>query len=53
MGFLKGKSQEEVDQMKLREIKHARLGMLAFAGVVTQSALDSGSQAFPYLASFH
>lgn len=46
--FLKGKSKEEVDTMKLKEIQNARLAMLAFAGVATQSALEGGNHAFPY-----
>jgi len=47
LGFLKGKSEEEVDQMKLREIKNGRLAMLAFSAVVTQSVLTQGP--FPYV----
>merc|ERR1711935_750642 len=39
LGFLKDKSEEEVNKMKLRELKNGRLAMLAFAGVVTQSGL--------------
>ena len=46
LGFLTDKSKEDVDRMKLRELKHARLGMLAFGGVVTQAAM--GSESFPY-----
>lgn len=48
LGFLKGKSQEDVDKMKLAEIKHARLGMLAFSGVVIQSTM-AGHTEFPYV----
>jgi len=48
LNFLKGKSKEEVDRMKLREIKNARLAMLAFAGVVTQSGLSESTHDFPY-----
>lgn len=47
-GFLKGQSSEYVEQMKLKEIKHARLGMLAFGGVVAQSVL--GADSFPYIS---
>jgi len=44
--FLEGKTPEQVEDMKLKEITHCRLAMLAFAGVVTQSVLfDKG---FPY-----
>ena len=45
--FLKGKTGEEVDRMKLRELKNGRLAMLAFAGVVTQNQL--GHTVFPYI----
>jgi len=48
LGYLKGKSEEEVNRMKLRELKNARLAMLAFAGVVTQSGLSDATHAFPY-----
>jgi len=47
LGFLNGKSDEEVDRMKLREIKNGRLAMLAFSAVVTQSVLTQGP--FPYV----
>jgi len=44
--YLEGKSPEYVEKMKLAEITHCRLAMLAFSGVVTQSVLyDKG---FPY-----
>lgn len=46
--FLVGKSKEDVDTMKLKEIQNGRLAMLAFAGVATQSALEGGNHAFPY-----
>jgi len=48
LNFLKDKSEEEVNRMKLREIKNARLAMLAFAGVVTQSGLSDATHDFPY-----
>jgi hypothetical protein len=48
LGFLKGKSKEEADEMKLKELKHARLGMLAFSGVVAQSTAG-GFESFPYV----
>lgn len=47
LGFLEGKSEDEVNRMKLRELKNGRLAMLAFSGVVTQSVLTQGP--FPYV----
>lgn len=46
-GMLKGKSDEYINDMKLKEITHCRLAMLAFSGVVTQSVLTQGP--FPYV----
>lgn len=46
-GLLKGKSDEYIENMKLAEITHCRLGMLAFSGVVTQAVLTQGP--FPYV----
>jgi len=46
--ILKDKSDEDVNRMKLRELKHARAGMLAFAGVLVQSTIV-GANTFPYL----
>jgi len=48
LSFIKGKSKEEVDMMKLKELKNGRLAMLAFAGVVTQSGLSEATHNFPY-----
>jgi len=48
--FLKGKSEEEVNWMKLKELQNGRTAMLAFAGVVTQAAL--GGTDFPYLVPY-
>lgn len=48
LGFLKGKTEEEINEMKTKEISHARLAMLAFAGVVTQSGLSEATHDFPY-----
>lgn len=47
LGFLNGKSEEEVNRMKLRELKNGRLAMLAFSGAVTQAVLTQGP--FPYV----
>jgi len=47
VGFLDGKSQEEIDDMKLKEITHCRLAMMAFSGMVTQAVLTQGP--FPYV----
>jgi len=46
-GMLKGKSDEYIEEMKLKEITHCRLAMLAFSGVVTQAVLTQGP--FPYV----
>jgi len=48
--FLKDKSPEQVDEMKLKELQNGRLAMLAFSGVVTQAAL--GGTEFPYLVPY-
>eukprot|EP00540_Astrosyne_radiata_P011518 CAMPEP_0116843098 /NCGR_PEP_ID=MMETSP0418-20121206/11896_1 /TAXON_ID=1158023 /ORGANISM="Astrosyne radiata, Strain 13vi08-1A" /LENGTH=209 /DNA_ID=CAMNT_0004473807 /DNA_START=56 /DNA_END=685 /DNA_ORIENTATION=+ len=47
LGFLSGKSDEEVKDMKMRELVHGRLAMLAFSGIVTQAVLTQGP--FPYV----
>jgi light-harvesting complex I chlorophyll a/b binding protein 1 len=47
VGFLKGKSAEQVADMKLKEITHCRLAMFAFSGMVTQAVLTQGP--FPYV----
>ena len=46
-GFLIGKSDEEIEEMKVKEITHSRLAMMAFSGVVTQAVLTQGP--FPYV----
>ena len=46
LGFLKDKSEEEANRVKLAELKHARLGMFAFSGVVAQNYLEGSP--FPY-----
>lgn len=48
LSFLKGKSEEEVNRMKLRELLNGRLAMLAFGGISTQAALSDATHAFPY-----
>jgi len=47
IGFLNGKSEAEIERMKVRELKNGRLAMLAFSGVVTQAVLTQGP--FPYV----
>ena len=47
LGFLAGKTQAEIDDMKLKEITHCRLAMFAFSGMVTQAVLTQGP--FPYV----
>lgn len=45
-GFLKGKSEAQIEKLKYQEIMNGRLAMMAFSGAVTQSVLyDCG---FPY-----
>ena len=34
MGWMKGKTQEQVDEMKLKELKNGRLAMLAIGGMI-------------------
>lgn len=45
-GFLKGKNEAQVKEMKTKEINNGRLAMLAFGGIATQTAL--GYESFPY-----
>jgi light-harvesting complex I chlorophyll a/b binding protein 1 len=47
IGFLAGKSADQVNDMKLKEITHCRLAMFAFSGMVTQAVLTQGP--FPYV----
>jgi hypothetical protein len=47
VGFLAGKSEAEINDMKLKEITHCRLAMMAFSGMVTQAVLTQGP--FPYV----
>jgi len=46
--ILKGKSEAEIEKMKLMEIKNVRLGMFAFFGVFYQSVV-LGCDTFPYI----
>lgn len=48
IGFLKGKSAEEIKTMKTKEVNNGRLAMLAFGGIATQTALSEATQNFPY-----
>merc|ERR1712050_533826 len=41
-GFLKGKSDKEVYDMKLKELNNGRLAMLAFAGMVHHNIVVKG-----------
>ena len=43
-----GKTADEMSRMKLAEIKHSRLAMMAFSGIATQSAIAHGEVGFPY-----
>lgn len=45
--FLNGMTDEQVEDMKLKEITHCRLAMMAFSGMVTQAVLTQGP--FPYV----
>jgi hypothetical protein len=47
IGFLSGKDKAYVDEMKLKEITHCRLAMMAFSGMVTGAVLTQGP--FPYV----
>jgi hypothetical protein len=44
--YLAGKSEAQIEKVKLQEINHCRAAMLAFSGVVTQSVLFE--KGFPY-----
>jgi hypothetical protein len=46
VGFLKGKTEAQIDKLKYQEIMNGRLAMMAFGGAVTQSVLYNCG--FPY-----
>lgn len=48
-GLLKNKSEEYIENMKLKEITHCRLAMFAFSGMVTQAVLYDSH--FPFFTS--
>ena len=43
-----GKKPEEMKRLKLAEIKHCRLAMMAISGLLTQTALPNAVTTFPY-----
>jgi Chlorophyll A-B binding protein len=47
-GMFKGKSEDFINDMKLKELTNGRLAMLAFGGLATQTAL--GATEFPYFS---
>eukprot|EP00560_Eucampia_antarctica_P008885 CAMPEP_0197823128 /NCGR_PEP_ID=MMETSP1437-20131217/453_1 /TAXON_ID=49252 ORGANISM="Eucampia antarctica, Strain CCMP1452" /NCGR_SAMPLE_ID=MMETSP1437 /ASSEMBLY_ACC=CAM_ASM_001096 /LENGTH=247 /DNA_ID=CAMNT_0043422125 /DNA_START=20 /DNA_END=763 /DNA_ORIENTATION=- len=49
LNFLKDKSEEEINIMKLKELQNGRAAMMAFSGIATQTALAGSDHAFPYL----
>merc|ERR1719273_505262 len=46
LSFLKDKSEEDINRMKLRELLNGRLAMLAFGGIATQTALSENAHTF-------
>lgn len=49
LGFMKGKTAEQQQTMKLKEVNNGRLAMLAFGGIATQTALSEATHNFPYI----
>ena len=44
LGFLADKSEDEVNMIKLRDLKNGRLAIFDFYAVITQSVLTQGPQ---------
>mmetsp|Transcript_94622 Transcript_94622/g.167086 ORF Transcript_94622/g.167086 Transcript_94622/m.167086 type:complete len:278 (-) Transcript_94622:86-919(-) len=49
MGGFKNSSPEKLKSLQQAEIKHGRLAMMAFSGIVTQVGLTNGALGFPYV----
>jgi len=48
--YLEGKTDDQINRLKLQELKNGRLAMFAFSGVVTQSVLFP-ELGFPYFGN--
>ena len=48
MGGFKNVDAKKLAALKQAEIKHCRLGMMAFSGIATQTAVQGGEIGFPY-----
>jgi Chlorophyll A-B binding protein len=42
MGQMKGKSAQQINDLKLKEVKNGRLAMIAIIGMITQSIIFDG-----------